>query len=345
MPFELELATWLDLAQNWVYSFVHFLRNGAGYSTGHEMFRFIALPVVWLLFFTHALLQASALHKHNSLITKPAQYPELPFVSGVMWAIPVWVPYAWMEPTRGLYLIPVVAFLTHLVMWFSGMFRLRTSPLHVYFAVASMALSSYLMLGHISVPYKRGLPQEAVVMQSPSSEVVAKMLMNRCFEDEGCVNKPDMAARVAARQMQLDISPLTMALITNRCTVVGHSPLGIFECADGQETSIREMLGRLYPDSPSAAANCHRVDWQLAAWQPNGYWPHNPPLTILAAKEETLLNCASNKGLGGKPFVEGATPDKLGRYLLPAKYVIHHDWWAAKLRWAEAVVNAPGVED
>lgn len=344
MTFENDLMPWLELAQNWVYQFIYFLRNGAGYSTGYEMFRFVGLPVVWLYFFSHAMWQATTLHKYKKLSTKPAQPPELSPVSGILWLIPVWVALQWNTPTNGLYLFPVVAVLAHVCLWYSGMFRMRATPGHVYTAVGAMLISSYLMLGHINVPYKRGLPQEHLLQHRPTTETLTKMVMHRCFEEEGCSNKPDMASRVTAREMRLTASPISYFIISNRCSLVGHSPLGLFYCNNGEsEYSLRELLGKAYPSLPSATADCHRVDWMHAPWQPNGFWPSNPPLSLLSAKEETVLNCATNEGLDGKPFMDGATPSSSGRYLLPAKHVLHHDWWALKLMFASDVVNARGV--
>lgn len=340
-----ELTPWLELAQHWVYQFINFLRHGASYSTAYEMFRFVALPATWLFFFAQLLRQASALHKFNNLTTKPSQYPELPFTSCLMWVIPLWMSYSWMEPTNGAYLVPTVAFLAHVCLWYSGLYQLRMKPLHVYVGAAAMVLSSLWTFSNINVDYRRGLPQEPLVLPAPSSKIVAQMLMHRCFETEGCLNRPDMASRVAVRQMSTSLSQITMRLISDRCRLVGHSPLGIFGCDGAGERSLRTMFAELFPTLPSAAADCHAVDWAHVAWQPNGFWPNNPPLSVLSAKEETVLNCGSNIGFAGKPFIEGLAENKFGRYLVPAQHVMHHDWWAMKLMWAEDVVNAPGVEE
>lgn len=314
-----DLTPWLDLGQNAIHSIMTFLKEGSSSNRGYELFRFLLLPVVWTAFAYCFLRQVLLLRRYPEGITWPR-------ISGLMWVLPAWLATLWQEPSNGLYLGAVVICAVHMVLWYAGMFRWRLRPSHLVLAGVLMAAGLYVTAQQLSRPPSRGIPQASILVHNLSPLLLAQTYAYECFGSEGCASRISPESRRALNALTSKFEGMSEAFSRHNCYITGHSPSGLVYCAN-EEThiSLRAYVTKLYPVLPSA--KCQMLTWVHEAWQPNGFWPENPPLSLLATQREELLECPHNTGADGEPF-ESAIPTSHGTFMVSSREAVFEDWKA-----------------
>lgn len=311
------ISPWLDLSLQAASTIGTFLREGSASNRGYELFRFLLLPLLWPIFALFWLRQVGQFVKSNGDITWPR-------MSGLMWLVPLWLAYLWPSPQSGLYLGAFTIIGVHLCLWHAGMFRWRLKKYQLGLSGAAMAVALYLIAGHLGAPHKRGLPQEQIIVRSPSALIVAKTMAHHCSSEEGCATRLNLQERVTLRHLRDSLKVLSANLTKENCQLAGHSPLGLIECPDLDEAlSPRALISHIYGDLPSS--KCKMRSWVHEGWQPSGFWPENPPLSLLATRREELLECPTPIGYAGKQY-SSAKPTPYGTFYVSAQEAVTHDW-------------------
>lgn len=334
---EFDFAPWLEHSQHALATIGNFLKEGSSTNRGYELFRLLLLPLLWPWFAFHWLKQFLLLKANKDI---PITWPR---VSGILWLLPLWLASMWQSPDNGLYLVSVAIIGVHLCLWYAGMFRWILKPYHLGLAAVAMVAGLHGIYTQLSLPRMHGVPQQPILVQSPSAELLAKTLMHQCYSDTGCQDKMDMASRVTVRRISPLLTPLVDKLSANNCYIAGHSPLGLVYCPGIlANESIRHYLGTIFADLPSA--KCKRLSWVHESWQPRGFWPDNPPLALLATQRESYLECPRAIGAFDKPYA-GAVESGKGSWVVPAQEAAHHDWESLRGAYAGDILNAPGRMD